>query len=84
MDSGLIGKIDKAKRYAEERDRIVFTNFQATLKGDNNDHTVSYEQGKWDCTCSYFKGHNLCGHTMAMEIILDDMVQKAEHPEISL
>ena len=33
MDSGLIGKIEKAKRYAEERDRITFTKFTATFKG---------------------------------------------------
>jgi hypothetical protein len=30
MDSGMIGKIEKAKRYAEERERIRFEAFRAT------------------------------------------------------
>jgi hypothetical protein len=29
MDSGLIGKIEKAKRYAEEKDRITINTFEA-------------------------------------------------------
>ena len=33
MDSGLIGKIEKARRYAEERDRIQFSSFEAKFKG---------------------------------------------------
>ena len=33
MDSGFIGKIEKAKRYAEERDRIQLTSFEASLTG---------------------------------------------------
>ena len=36
MDYGLIGKIEKSKRYAEERDRIAFAEFKVTFKGDNN------------------------------------------------
>ncbi len=31
MDSGLIGKIEKAKRYANQRDRITFTKFTVDL-----------------------------------------------------
>ena len=34
MDSGLIGKIEKAKRYAEERDRVQFSSFEANIKTD--------------------------------------------------
>ena len=40
MDYGMIGKIEKAKRYAEDRNRIVFENFKATFDGENNPHTV--------------------------------------------
>ena len=39
MDYGLIGKIEKAKRYAEERDRIHFNDFTVTMTGENNSHT---------------------------------------------
>ena len=37
MDYGLIGKIEKAKRYAEERERIQFSSFTARIKGDNSE-----------------------------------------------
>jgi len=36
----MIGKIDKAKRYAEERERISFKKFEVTFRGDNNLHTT--------------------------------------------
>jgi hypothetical protein len=74
MDYGMIGKIEKAKRYAEERDRIKFLSFNVTFDGDNNPHMVSYNDGRWDCDCSFFKSRGVCSHTMALERILDDMV----------
>ena len=54
MDSGMIGKIEKAKRYAEERDRVEFEAFTVTFDGANNPHTVHFDCGKWQCDCSYF------------------------------
>lgn len=77
MDYGLIGKIEKAKRYAEERDRIEFTRFEVTFKGSNNDHTVTYDGGKWQCNCDFFQTRGRCSHTMALEMILEDMVEIA-------
>lgn len=84
MDSGLIGKIDKAKRYAEEKNRVKFEGFSATIRGDNNEHQVQYQQGKWQCTCNYFSKHGVCAHTLGMELILEGMVTPAEvHDETS-
>jgi hypothetical protein len=40
MDYGMIGKIEKAKIYAEERDRIEFESFQVNIQGDNDSHIV--------------------------------------------
>mgnify|MGYP001320506109 CR=1 FL=1 len=80
MDSGMIGKIEKAKRYAEEKDRVVFNQFEVTMRGDNNDHTVRYDQGKWNCTCSYFQSHAVCAHTMGMEMILEKMLLPVSQP----
>lgn len=78
MDYGLIGKIDKAKRYAEERDRISFEKFTATFAGDNNNHTVTYDKGQWDCDCDFFQSRGRCSHTMALEMILEGMVDIAD------
>ena len=74
MDYGLIGKIEKAKRYAVERERITFKKFEVTFKGENNDHTVTYDEGKWHCDCNFFKTRGRCSHTMALEMILEEMV----------
>ncbi len=78
MDYGMIGKIQKAKRYAEERDRIHFHSFSVSLEGENNSHTVQYENGKWDCDCDFFRTRGRCSHTMALEIILEKMIPVTE------
>lgn len=74
MDSGMIGKIDKAKRYAQERKRVHFTEFTVTLDGENNPHTVNYGQGEWKCDCDFFRTRGRCSHTMALEMILEGMI----------
>jgi hypothetical protein len=74
MDSGMIGKIQKAKFYAEEPERICFEQFRATIKGANAQHTVSYDQGRWQCTCNFFATRGVCSHSMAMERLLGVML----------
>ena len=77
MDYGMIGKIEKAKYYAEERDkRIHFDSLSVNILGDNDaTHTVTYDQGAWHCDCNYFGSHQVCSHTMAMERVLGNMVE---------
>jgi hypothetical protein len=74
MDYGMIGKIEKAKRYAEERDRICIQDFRATFDGENNPHTVEFNDGFWTCDCNFFVTRGVCSHTMALERILDGML----------
>ena len=74
MDYGMIGKLDKAKRYAEERKRFLFNRFDVTFRGDNNDHNVNYENGTFRCDCEFFITHKRCSHTMALEILLKDTI----------
>jgi hypothetical protein len=77
MDYGMIGKIEKAKRYAEERERIRFESFKATFDGENNPHTVMYENGNWQCDCEFFARRGVCSHSMALERILERMIPVA-------
>ncbi len=77
MDYGMIGKIQKAKRYAEERDRIHFSHLTVTFDGTNNPHTVQYENGQWTCDCDFFQTRGRCSHTMALEMILEGMIVPA-------
>lgn len=74
MQSSLIGKIEKAKRYAEEKDRITFSELAVRFRGENSDYDTSYRDGKWHCTCSFFSSWGMCSHTMAMERILAEML----------
>lgn len=74
MDSGMIGKIQKAKLYADEPERIRFEQFRVKFKGANSKHTISYEQGTWNCTCRFFAARGVCSHTMAMERLLGVML----------
>lgn len=77
MDYGMIGKIEKAKRYAEERDRIRFEEFRATFEGQNNPHSVSFRDNQWICDCDFFISRGVCSHTMALERVLDGMIPSA-------
>lgn len=74
MDYGMIGKIEKAKRYAEERHRFHFKKFELVFEGDNNPHNVNFDNGVFRCDCEFFRSHQRCGHTMALEILLKDMI----------
>ena len=78
MDYGMIGKIEKAKRYAQERQRFHFSSFTVTLDGDNNPHTVHYENNEWHCDCDFFHSRGRCSHTMALEFILEGMINGQE------
>jgi hypothetical protein len=74
MDYGMIGKIEKAKRYANQRDRIHFESFVVTFEGQNNPHTVRFQNGEWTCDCDFFHTRGRCSHTMALEMVLEGMI----------
>jgi hypothetical protein len=75
----MIGKIDKAHRYAAERDRFQFEDLRVTIHGNNDDHAVILRDGHWSCECDFFRLEETCAHTMALEVLLDGMVPVA-HP----
>ena len=74
MGYGMIGKIEKARRYAEEKGRVTFNSFVAEFKGENDDHQLEYQDGKLACSCLFFTGHSFCSHSMALQRILGDML----------
>jgi hypothetical protein len=80
MDSGMIGKIQKAKRYAQERERFHIQALKVSMDGANNSHIISFADGKWDCDCDFFHGHGLCTHTMALEELLKGMLPAPTQP----
>ena len=76
MNSSVIGKIEKARRYAQEKERIRFESLSLRFRGENSDHRVELTAGKWRCSCDFFTagGWNACAHTMALERILEGML----------
>ena len=78
MQSSLIGKVEKARRYALEKNRVSFSTFTASFKGDHDSYSVAYDQGKWRCTCHSFAQFGLCSHTMALQKILEGMIPVEE------
>lgn len=74
QQSSLIGKIEKAKRYAQQPDRVQLNTFTVTFKGDNNEYKIEYKSGKWHCTCNFFSQMGVCSHTMALQKIMRTML----------
>ena len=74
MQSSLIGKIEKAKRYAQETERITFSELSVKFRGENDIYTTEYKDGKWHCSCHFFSTWETCSHTMALEKILGKML----------
>lgn len=83
MDSGMISKIQKAKRYAEERERVMFRDFDVDFRGDHNTYRIAYRGGSWTCGCEFFQQRGVCSHTMALERILDPMLRRVETEAVS-
>ena len=80
MQSGMIGKVEKARRYACERDRFRVREIRVVVQGDNAGHEVSFDEGVWECDCEFFVVGGACAHTMAMERVLDGMLSASPAP----
>jgi len=74
MDYGMIGKIEKAKRYAQERNRFHFKSMQVVVDGDNNAHTVTYDHGVWQCDCTFLPRAAAACIPWRLETILEGML----------
>ena len=76
MQSSLIGKIEKAKRYALETERVSFSELSVKFQGEHDNYTISYRDDKWHCSCRFFSQWGICSHTMTLQKILGNMLPK--------
>lgn len=74
MDYALISKIQKAKDYAEEKDRIQINSLEVAFEGKNSPHIVRLENNAWSCDCVFFHSRRMCSHTMALDILLEGLL----------
>ena len=77
MDSGLIGKIEKSKWYAQDPSRIKLLKFTVRFRGDHSDHALTFENGFCDCDCAFYANHHTCSHAMAIDSLLGEMLASA-------
>ena len=83
MDYGMIGKIEKSKRYAQEPQRVTLNSLQVEFKGDNNSYKVSLDQTGWHCSCPGYGQHKICPHIMSLERLLRPMLKREPVPYAS-
>ena len=78
MNSSMIGKIEKAHRYAHEPERVRFTTFEATFRGSHDDYVVQLRGDEWSCNCHTFSSHvvGTCSHIMALQQLLAPMLSE--------
>lgn len=76
MHSDLIGKIEKARRYAQEPERVALDEIKARFHGGNNEHTITLSEGQWDCDCEFFRVRRTCAHVMAMQKMFNPMLSE--------
>ncbi|MFM9108739.1 MAG: hypothetical protein ACKOWF_18795 [Chloroflexota bacterium] len=76
MNSSMIGKIEKAHRYAMEPERVTISQLSAKFRGGHDDYTVSLDSGHWSCSCHTFETHvvGTCAHIMALQQMLAKML----------
>jgi hypothetical protein len=74
VHSSMIGKVEKAMRYAHEPDRVKIQSFTASFAGDNGSHLVSLDGDTWQCDCHLFEAAGGCTHTLAIQKMLDPML----------
>jgi len=77
VHSSMIGKVEKAMRYAHEPDRVKINRLTATFAGDNGSHTITLDADAWHCDCHLFEAAGGCTHTLAAQKMLDPMLSDA-------
>ena len=73
MYSSHISRVEKARNYAEERERVSINRLTATFRGNNNTHELGYDAGVWHCTCRSFSTQGSCSHAMALQEMLEEV-----------
>jgi hypothetical protein len=81
----MIHKIEKAKRYAQEPDRVTIEQLQVRFRG-GNEHVVMIKNDHWSCDCHFFHDWQTCSHVMALQRLLAPMLshtsETSSHVEV--
>jgi hypothetical protein len=81
--SSMIGKLEKARRYADEPERFALTALDATFHGSNDDHAITVRDGQWRCACYFFGQVDACAHVLTAQRLLAPMLPHSARYESS-
>lgn len=74
MHSSLYGKVEKAKRYAQQPERVRIQEMKLTFHGEHDEYHVGLAGDEWQCSCHFFEGFGTCAHVMAVQRMFEVML----------
>lgn len=80
MDYSMINKIQKAKEYAEEPDRVTFNTLEVEFAGNNDTYHVTLSSEGWYCSCPGFEKYAICPHIMTLERLFEPLLKRERLP----
>ena len=81
MHSSLIGKVEKANRYARELDRITIDRLSLTFRGDNDTHHIGLDGGRGVAPATTSRA-GICVHLLTLQKVLGVMLP--EEAQVSI
>lgn len=80
MNSTMISKIEKARRYAEEPERVKFQSMEVRFQGTHDEYTVKMDGADFICSCHFFEVQQMgtCCHIMAVQRMLEPMLSEEQ------
>jgi hypothetical protein len=69
-DIELQKKRQKAEEYVKQPERFSLTSARLKMSSTHGTRLISYDCGKWECSCDFFQKRGECSHTMAAQAIL--------------
>lgn len=76
----MINKIQKAREYAEQPERVTFHTLTVEFRGDNSTYQLSLSPDGWSCSCPGFRKFGICPHVMAVEKLFKPMLKRSPIP----
>ncbi|MEK7473495.1 MAG: nucleoside-triphosphatase, partial [Patescibacteria group bacterium] len=61
----LVKKIERARGYISEPDRIIRKNSGAEIRSEHGKRNLIRLNGGWECNCDFFKINKICSHSIA-------------------
>lgn len=61
----LVKKIDKAREYINKSDGFILKDSGAELRSEHGTRHLFLRNGKWECSCDFFREYQICSHSIA-------------------